>query len=54
VILFLTAIHGEGPALEEIEQYAQRLLELKNAGAEISLVRGEGCLRVFYHTAPSG
>src|ERR1035441_1842672 len=33
------AIHGEEPPLEEIEQYAQRLLELKNAGAEISLVQ---------------
>ena len=33
------AIHGEGPAIEEIEQYAQRLLELKNAGARISLVQ---------------
>jgi wyosine [tRNA(Phe)-imidazoG37] synthetase (radical SAM superfamily) len=33
------AIDGEEPALEEIEQYAQRLLELKNAGAQISLVQ---------------
>jgi wyosine [tRNA(Phe)-imidazoG37] synthetase (radical SAM superfamily) len=33
------AINGEEPPLEEIEQYAQRLLELKKAGAEISLVQ---------------
>jgi wyosine [tRNA(Phe)-imidazoG37] synthetase (radical SAM superfamily) len=33
------AIHEEEPSLEEIEQYARRLLELKNAGAQISLVQ---------------
>jgi wyosine [tRNA(Phe)-imidazoG37] synthetase (radical SAM superfamily) len=33
------AIAGEEPPLEEIEQYAGRLLELKNNGAEISLVQ---------------
>jgi wyosine [tRNA(Phe)-imidazoG37] synthetase (radical SAM superfamily) len=33
------AINGEEPPLEEIEQYANRLIELKNAGAEISLVQ---------------
>jgi len=33
------AIHGEDPPLEEIEQYAQRLKELKNSGAQISLVQ---------------
>ena len=33
------AIDGEEPPLEEIEQYARRLLELKEAGAEISLVQ---------------
>ncbi len=33
------AIHGEEPPLEEIDQYAHRLLELKNAGAQISLVQ---------------
>lgn len=33
------AINEEEPPLEEIEQYAQRLLELKNSGAEISLVQ---------------
>ncbi len=33
------AIHGEEPPLEEIDQYARRLLELKDAGAQISLVQ---------------
>jgi wyosine [tRNA(Phe)-imidazoG37] synthetase (radical SAM superfamily) len=33
------AINTEEPPLEEIEQYSRRLLELKNAGAEISLVQ---------------
>lgn len=33
------AINGEEPPLEEIEQYAQRLKELKNGGAQISLVQ---------------
>jgi len=33
------AINFEEPPLEEIEQYAQRLLELKNAGAQIPLVQ---------------
>jgi len=33
------AINGEEPPLEEIEQYAQRLKELKNNGAQISLVQ---------------
>ena len=33
------AIHEEEPPLEEIEQYARRLLELKDAGAQISLVQ---------------
>jgi wyosine [tRNA(Phe)-imidazoG37] synthetase (radical SAM superfamily) len=33
------AINDEEPPLEEIEQYAHRLLELKNAGATISLVQ---------------
>jgi wyosine [tRNA(Phe)-imidazoG37] synthetase (radical SAM superfamily) len=33
------AINHEEPPLEEIEQYAKRLLELKNAGAQISLVQ---------------
>jgi wyosine [tRNA(Phe)-imidazoG37] synthetase (radical SAM superfamily) len=33
------AIHGEPPADSEIEEYAQRLKELKQKGAEISLVQ---------------
>ena len=33
------SIQGEEPSLEEIEQYAHRLLELKNGGAQISLVQ---------------
>jgi wyosine [tRNA(Phe)-imidazoG37] synthetase (radical SAM superfamily) len=33
------SLRGEEPPLEEIEQYSQRLLELKTAGAEISLVQ---------------
>jgi wyosine [tRNA(Phe)-imidazoG37] synthetase (radical SAM superfamily) len=33
------SINGEEPPLEEIEQYAFRLRELKNAGAEIALVQ---------------
>jgi hypothetical protein len=41
------AIHDEEPPLEEIEQYARRLLELKNAGADISLVQ------IYSATRPS-
>ena len=33
------AINGEEPPLEEIEQYARRLNELKHAGAQIPLVQ---------------
>lgn len=33
------ALRGEEPPLEEIEQYSRRLLELKEAGAQISLVQ---------------
>jgi wyosine [tRNA(Phe)-imidazoG37] synthetase (radical SAM superfamily) len=33
------SINGEGPALEEIEQYAQRLRELRQGGAQIRLVQ---------------
>ena len=33
------AVDGAAPPDMEIEQYAQRLLELKNAGSEISLVQ---------------
>lgn len=41
------AINGEEPPLEEIEQYARRLLELKEAGAQISLVQ------IYSATRPS-
>ena len=41
------AISGEEPPLEEIEQYARRLLELKKAGADISLVQ------IYSATRPS-
>ena len=41
------AVHEEEPPLEEIEQYARRLLELKNAGAQISLVQ------IYSATRPS-
>lgn len=41
------AIKGEEPPLEEIEQYARRLLELKTAGAQISLVQ------IYSATRPS-
>jgi wyosine [tRNA(Phe)-imidazoG37] synthetase (radical SAM superfamily) len=41
------AFEGEEPPLEEIEQYAQRLLEMKNGGAQISLVQ------IYSATRPS-
>jgi hypothetical protein len=41
------AINEEEPPLEEIEQYSRRLLELKNAGAQISLVQ------IYSATRPS-
>jgi wyosine [tRNA(Phe)-imidazoG37] synthetase (radical SAM superfamily) len=41
------AIHGEEPPLEEIDQYSKRLLELKKAGADISLVQ------IYSATRPS-
>lgn len=41
------AIDGEEPPLEEVEQYAQRLLELKRAGACIS------CVQIYSATRPS-
>jgi wyosine [tRNA(Phe)-imidazoG37] synthetase (radical SAM superfamily) len=41
------AIHGEEPPLEEIEQYSRRLRELKDAGADISLVQ------IYSATRPS-
>jgi wyosine [tRNA(Phe)-imidazoG37] synthetase (radical SAM superfamily) len=41
------AINGEEPSLEEIEAYSRRLLDLKNAGAQISLVQ------IYSATRPS-
>ena len=41
------AINGEEPPLEEIEQYSRRLLELKSAGVNISLVQ------IYSATRPS-
>jgi len=41
------AIKGEEPPLEEIDQYSRRLLELKSAGANISLVQ------IYSATRPS-
>ncbi len=41
------AINGEEPPLEEIEQYAHRLLELKKAGAQVALVQ------IYSATRPS-
>jgi hypothetical protein len=41
------ALGEEEPPLEEIEQYTQRLLELKNSGAQISLVQ------IYSATRPS-
>lgn len=39
------AINGEEPPVQEIEQYAQRLLELKTAGAQIPLVQIYSAMR---------
>jgi wyosine [tRNA(Phe)-imidazoG37] synthetase (radical SAM superfamily) len=44
------AIHGEGPSPEEIEQYARRLLELKEGGAQISLVQIYSATRPTAHS----
>jgi wyosine [tRNA(Phe)-imidazoG37] synthetase (radical SAM superfamily) len=41
------AIGGEEPPLEEIEQYSRRLMELKEAGADITLVQ------IYSATRPS-
>ena len=41
------AVQGEEPPLQEIEQYTQRLLEIKNGGAQISLVQ------IYSATRPS-
>jgi wyosine [tRNA(Phe)-imidazoG37] synthetase (radical SAM superfamily) len=44
------AVHGEGPSPEEIEQYARRLLELKEGGAQISLVQIYSATRPMPHS----
>ena len=41
------AVEGEEPPLQEIEQYAQRLLEIKNGGAQVCLVQ------IYSATRPS-
>ena len=43
------SINGEEPPLEEIEQYAQRLKELKADGAKISLVQIYSAARPMAH-----
>lgn len=47
------AIRGEDPPEEEIEAYAERLLELKNAGAQISLVQIYSAARPSYESSSS-
>jgi wyosine [tRNA(Phe)-imidazoG37] synthetase (radical SAM superfamily) len=44
------AIKDEEPPLEEIEQYARRLQDLKNAGADISLVQIYSATRPFVNS----
>ena len=44
------AINGEGPAEEEIEQFAQRLRELRTAGAQIPLVQIYSATRPTPHS----
>ncbi len=44
------AINEEEPSLEEIEQFAQRLKELKARGAQISLVQIYSAARPMSHT----
>lgn len=44
------AINGEEPPLEEIDHYAKRLLELKDAGARISLVQIYSAARPTTHS----
>jgi wyosine [tRNA(Phe)-imidazoG37] synthetase (radical SAM superfamily) len=43
------AINGEEPPAREIEEYAQRLKELKAAGADISLVQIYSAMRPMFH-----
>ena len=44
------AIHGDEPPFDEIKQYAQRLKELKDAGAQISLVQIYSAARPGAHS----
>lgn len=44
------AIHGEEPPLEEIDHYARRLLELRQASAQISLVQIYSAARPTTHS----
>jgi wyosine [tRNA(Phe)-imidazoG37] synthetase (radical SAM superfamily) len=44
------AIHGAGPPLSEIEAYARRLKELKDAGAQIPLVQIYSATRPTPHS----
>ena len=44
------AIHGQGPASSEIEAYAQRLKQLKEAGAQIPLVQIYSATRPTPHS----
>lgn len=44
------SISGEEPPLEEIEQYSKRLVELKQAGADISLVQIYSATRPSAHS----
>jgi len=43
------AIHGDEPPFEEVKQYAQRLKELKDGGAQISLVQIYSAARPGVH-----
>jgi hypothetical protein len=45
------AINGKFPPAREIKQYAQRLKELKKAGAEISLVQIYSATRSMARTS---
>ena len=44
------AINGEEPPSKEIDEYAQRLKELKSAGADIPLVQIYSATRPMFHT----
>lgn len=46
--LFLL-LHGEEPPAAEIEHYARRLKELKDAGADLALVQVYSATRPFFH-----